>query len=79
MPAVRLRVQLSARFGARSRLDAGGWVAPGPRAEAEVFHAVGGKRDARFSLFSFLFSPRKTQSTYNLLLYIALSESDRVF
>ena len=55
MPAGRLRVQLSARFGARSWLVAGRWVAPSPRAETAVFHVAGGKRDARFSL-SFLFS-----------------------
>ena len=51
----QLRVQLSARFGARSWLVAGRWVAPGPRAEAAMFHVAGDKRDARFSL-SFLFS-----------------------
>ena len=49
----QLRVQLSARFGARNWLVVGRWVAPGPRAEAAVFHVAGGKRDARFSL-SFL-------------------------
>ena len=71
-PVGRLRVHLSARFGVRSRLDAGGWVAPGPRAEAAVFHVAGGKRDARFSLsliFSFLHVGLSLLTTYYYICF----------